>query len=163
MTDIQIDNPVKVINYDRPWQEVKSHILRIVASFPNENKIIEDNEAEGKIMLLKPPVTAEAKAIGKDQIMYITRKSDGATCEVRFEVTNENNKISSYTELERDKKTLENFTILIGKAIAGTLAKSIANVNRQVQPKVNTAQGIVQLLILIAALLAIFLGLKAFL
>ena len=159
MSELQIDNPTETISYNLTWTDLKTHILKVVATFPKEYSIVK-NETD-KIILLNIPVSQANKTIAKDQIIYIDNETPGGfKATIKLVMTNEDNKISSYTELDRDKKSLNVFVILLKKSIDGTLGKSVANVNTAQKPKVNTAQGIIQILILIVSIGAILYALS---
>ena len=160
MSELQIENPTQTISYNLSWTDVKNHILKVVATFPKEYSVIK-NETD-KIILLNIPVSLANKAIAKDQIIYIDNiTTDGLQATLKMVLTNEDNKISSYTELERDKKSLNIFIALLKKSIEGTLGKAVANLNARQKPKADPVQAVVQLLLLIVALVAIFYGLQA--
>ncbi len=161
MSELQIDNPTKNSVYNQKWTELKAHFIKVVLTFPKEYSIVNDNSENGKLTILNIPVSAEGKAISKDIILYITCDNVNETKpNVTLTVTNEDNKIASYNELERDKKALNIFSILVDKSINGTLGQSVNNAIKKAQPKVNTAQGIVQIISLIVALIAIFYALS---
>lgn len=160
MSELQIENPMQVVSYPLSWKQIKEHILIVVKTFPNEYTIIKNDESENAITLLNIPVSPAGKAIAKDQIIYVN--STGATetqTSLKLEMTNEDNKIGSYTEVERDKKSLEVFKLLLQKSIAGTLIKTVSNINAKAK-QANSGQAILQLIILIVALIAIFFGMK---
>ena len=161
MSELQIENPTQIASYPLSWKQIKEHILIVVKTFPNEYTIIKNAESENAITLLNIPVSPAGKAIAKDQIIYVTISNPNETqTSLKMEITNENNKIDSYTELERDKKSLEVFKLLLQKSIAGTLIKTVSNINARAK-QANSGQGILQLIILIVALIAIFIGAKA--
>jgi len=162
MSELIIDNPIQTISYSLSWTEIKKHILKVIATFPKEYSLIKDED--DKIILLNIPLSQANRAIAKDQIIYvdnITTAEQQTT--LKIVLTNEDNKISSYTELERDKKSLNVFTILLKKSIEGTLGKAVANLNAQQKPKVDAGQAFIQILLLIVALIAVFYGFKVLL
>lgn len=152
---LKIDNPVKTINHSAGWLDYKKHALVVVRKFPAEYKIVQDDEMI--LTVLNIPLSAQGKAIAKDQLIYLRPEESGTGIELS--ITNENGRIESYTELERDKASLEVFTKLVNKSINGTLNDAIQNVQK---PKVNTGNAVIQLIILIVAIIAIIMGLKAF-
>lgn len=160
MSELQIENPTQIVSYPLSWKQIKEHILIVVKTFPNEYTIIKNEESENAITLLNIPVSPAGKAIPKDQIIYVTSTSATETqTSLKLEITNEDNKIGSYTEVERDKKSLEVFKLLLQKSIAGTLIKTVSNINAKAK-QANSGQAILQLIILIVALIAIFFGMK---
>ncbi len=97
----------------------------------------------------------------KDQILYISRQGYNEKEAIdKLEITNEDQKIRSYTELERDKNSLETFKSVLQQSIAGTLKQTVSKINSKGK-QVDPAQAMMQILALIAALVAIFYGLKA--
>ena len=159
MSELQIENPIQTVSYNLRWADIKTHVLKVVASFPAEYSVIKNQTDQ--IILLNIPVSPANKAIVKDQIIYIDNEMEGELpTSVKMVITNEYNKISSYTELERDKKALQVFTLLLKKSIEGTLVKTVAGLNAKQKPKADPAQAFIQLLLLIAALVAVFMGMK---
>lgn len=149
MNELQIENPVQTISFDLSWLQLKEHILKIVATFPKEYSIIK-NEDE-KFTLLNTPLGGTNKVIGKDQLIYIDRGAPtGTKTALKITMTNEDHKISSATELERDKKWLEIFTTLLKKSIDGTLVK----------PRPDPGKALLRLLIFLIVAAAVLYGLK---
>lgn len=149
---LKIDNPVKLITHQKGWNDFKKHALIVVSKFPREYKIVQDNLS--LLIILNVPLSAEGKTIAKDQLIYL--KPEGN--DIEASITNEKNKIESFTELERDKASLDVFIKLTNKSIDGSLLEAIQKVQK---PKTDSSQAIIQLIILIVAIIAIFMGLKA--
>lgn len=161
MSELQIDNPTKNSVYNQSWTRLKAHFIKVVQTFPKEYSIVNNDSDNGKLTILNIPLSAEGKAIQKDIILYITCDNINDTNpSVSITVTNEDNKISTYNELERDKKALNIYSILVDKSINGTLEQSVNNAINEAKPKVNTAQGVVQVIWLIFALIALFYALS---
>ncbi len=138
MSELQIENPTQTISHDISWMQLKENIIQVISTFPKEYTVVKDDIDNDKIILLNIPINQEGKAIANDKIIYITKdKIDENKTTVKIEITNEDNKISSYRELERDKKSLNVFVILLKKAIDKTLGKTVANLNKQLKPKVD--------------------------
>ena len=149
MNELLIENPTQTVSYDLPWPKIKEHILKVTATFPKEYTVLKD---EGnKFIILNTPLGATNKIIGKDQIIHIDKEvpSDTRTA-LSLIMTNEDNKIFSVTELERDKKSLDIFITILKKSIDGTLIK----------PRPNPGKAFIRLLIFLIISAAVLYGLK---
>lgn len=157
---IAIDNPNQVLTFDLPWQEVNEHIQKLIALFPKEYKLIKDDEKEGKLMIFYTPPAPDT--IGKDQLLYITKQSSTfSSSEVKFEISNEDNKIHSFSEFERDKKTLDISIKVLQKSIAGTLSQTVSNMNSKAK-QAQEVQGVIGVVRILLAIGLIALGIWAF-
>lgn len=155
-TILKIENPKTTIKHGKGWSDYKEHARKVVALFPKEYRIVSDTE--GSLIVLNLPMSEAGRAIAKDQLIHLSpRISVG---EIDAMITNENNQISSYTELERDKASLDVFIKLTIKSVSGTLESAVDKIRK---PKVDPTQAIIQVIILVVALIAIFMGLKALL
>ncbi len=154
MNDLQIENPIKSANYQLSSEQIREHILNVVNKFPNELKVLNDENSKIKILYIPSGAT---NAIGKDQIIQINIDvlSDSQIA-LNMEMTNENNKMSSYTEFERGKNSLTMISNLIEKSINKTLLQPA-----KAQTKSNSGGGVMQIILFIVALIAIIIGLKA--
>lgn len=163
MNKVQIDNPIHRLNYDLSWLELTPHLLKVVKAFPNEYTIINDDTDNGKLVVLNIPITAEDKAILKDNIIYITcdNISDNSKANVTLTVTNENNLISSYNELNRDKKSLGLFIVLVDKSIKGTFDKSLAKATKNRKPKGGCFKAFLTIISLIVSIMLIIAAIAA--
>lgn len=158
-TLLVIENPSKEIAFTITWEVVKDHLKKVIASFPNEFKLIKDESNE--MMFLKMPITPDAKAIASDQIIYARKiSSTESTSIIHLEITNENGKINSYREKDRDQTSLDQTAVVLQKSIAGTLNKTLSNINQKAiqTQQVKGGMGIIKLL---AALIAIAFGIYA--
>lgn len=148
-----IDNPKKEICFNFSFSEMKEHVYAVVHSFQNEYKII--SESESKILILYTPLTVSVLP-DKDQLIATELDSPGNYV---FSITNQYNKIESFSELERDKTSLNVFTALIDKSINGSLSKSVRSAEVQKKTELST-KAILQLISLGLALYLIFMGMR---
>lgn len=158
MQQLEIENPKTAISTTLPWLDFKSNIFTVVSRFPQEYSIIKEYEDQ-KICLLNTPLTEEHKNQNNDQLIYVTHKGDG---NIEYEITNEKNQLASFNELEKNKKALNVFCILVDQSIKGTLGKVIEQSNETNEPQVDAFQGIIQIIIVIVSLIGIFMALKVF-
>lgn len=158
MDELDIKNPHAKMNYKISSDNLKKHILAVVNTYPSENKIIKNEN--NNITIFKPFVDHSSGLTPNDRILYIKTISTGiSSCEVDYEITNQFNKISSYSEQEMLIKTMTTFVALIEMSIKGILKLAAAT---QVNKAQNTKSlsAIVSFITLIVAIYAIFIGMK---
>lgn len=165
MNEVDIVNPTEDVEFEVEWSQLKSAINQLTKYFPKEYSIVSDNVS--KMMFLVTALKETDRLVGGDQIIYIECLRENKPSLARFTITNEKGKIGSFGELKRNEKSFIIFFQLLKKELAGTLKTQLAN-NAQKQRQVNEAKktdqnisGFIQLLLLIVALAAIIMGLKA--
>ena len=159
MNEPNIENPTRTIKYSLTWVELKKHIEKVVQKFPKEYKVIKEDQPGSTLTILYNPANVNRIGINNDLLLHIKATAFNIDTEVDFVATNQYGKIASYTEEEQHKKSLQFLTVLTEKSIKGTLN---AAAKKTISPQVKT-QAILQVIVIIAALIAIVYGLFAIL
>jgi len=113
---ISTENPTTVLQYNLSWDDIKTHLNSLVSTYPNTYKLISDDGV--LISLRRFPQAGDNIVLQKDAILNIKKLNlteDGT--EVKFEITNDENRISTFGELERNKLIIRVTTNLLGKKI----------------------------------------------
>lgn len=115
---VETPNPILVIKYDLCWDDVKRHLKTFLLTYPNTYKLIPENNSTGEIILRRLPQTGDDVVLNIDAIIKISKRiSDENSSEVKYEVTNENNKIGTQGELQRNTLILKITVNLLQKII----------------------------------------------
>jgi hypothetical protein len=106
---VDVENPYEVVKYDLRWDAIKRHVKTLALVHPATYSIDNiDNSHE--IMLRRKPQSGDEFYLDADAIIKITS-------EVKYLITNDNNKISTQGELSRNKLILKITINLISKII----------------------------------------------
>lgn len=151
---LNIENPKQTVSHPNGWEDFKRHAHVVIKSFPKEYSVLNDGE---ELTILNISITPQGLAIARDQIIRLTPNK--INNDIVATITNQYSRIESYSELERDKKSLDVFLILVNKSIKGTLFKPRVNAKSK---KADPVQATIQLIILIVAIIAIIYGVRAF-
>jgi len=115
---VEAENPASVVNYDLCWEDIKRHFKTFLSTYPNTYKLVSENSSADEIILRRLPQAGDDVAINVDAIIKITKTSSSESLsEVRYEITNENNKISTQGELQRNALILKITINLLQKII----------------------------------------------
>lgn len=162
MNELKIENPFSIEEYNKNWADMKNCFLHIVKTFPNENRIVSDNDEEMQIAILK---TAK-QFNGNDQILFISGTQEAEQISIKYEGSNQNNKLTSFAEQQNLIKHIETFKKLVQQSLTGTLDKTVQQINLNAQQAARnqqtnlSIQAILQIIILIVAIFGIFYGIK---
>src|ERR1017187_10440297 len=98
MEELTIENPNNRFYYSIEWEKFKGHILNVVNTFPNEYKIINAGVAKDRISIFNPIINPASGSLQNDRMLSVIHEGIGkipGEINVRFEATNQNNKITS--------------------------------------------------------------------
>lgn len=119
-------NPVQVFATDLPWSDIKRHLNTLVLTYPGTYRLVEQNNLTDEIILRRVPQKGDDIVLNKNAILKITKIFENENKSgIRFEITNENNKISTQGELERNTQILK-ITINLLHKIINELKNKIA-------------------------------------
>lgn len=114
---VNVDNPSQVVSYDLSRSDWERHLNSFLGTYPGTYKQVSDNHST-EIVLRRLPQKGDDVVLDKDAIIKITDISSNAdSCEVKFLITNENNKIETQGELKRNTLILKITINLIQKII----------------------------------------------
>jgi hypothetical protein len=123
---IETANPISVIKYDLCWVDVKRHLKTFLLTYPNTYKLVSEDSSSDTTILRRLPQAGDDVVLSIDAIINITKVSTTEnSSEVRYEITNDNNKISTQGELQRNTLILK-ITINLLQKIINDLKNKIA-------------------------------------
>lgn len=111
---VDVLNPSTTIKYKHPWEEVKQHIDRMIRKYPGT---YERNDRDGdEVVLHRKPQGGDDVKIDRVCVLKIRQvgTNDGII-DVLFEATNEDNKITTQGELDRNSLIMKITINLIEK------------------------------------------------
>ena len=115
---VEAANPVQTINYDLTWKDVRRHIDTFLSTYPTTYKLASEDALREDIILRRFPQKGDDVVINIDAIIKITKtESREISSQVRYEITNDNNKITTQGELQRNTLILKITINLIQKII----------------------------------------------
>src|ERR1019366_7234058 len=147
MEELIIENPNTLIKYGINWEQLKVHIFNVIKTFPKEMQSI---KAVDRITVFHPIINQQPGVLQNDRLLHITLESPEnlSSTKLKFEATNQFNKITSYNERDQLQKTIETFTVLLKKSIDGTLKASVDKL-RSNKNAATSASGLVSLITLV--------------
>jgi len=123
---IETANPISVIKYDLCWVDVKRHLKTFLLTYPNTYKLVSEDSSSDTTILRRLPQAGDDIVLSIDAIINITKVSTTEnSSEVRYEITNDNNKITTQGELQRNTLILK-ITINLLQKIINDLKNKIA-------------------------------------
>ncbi len=115
---IETANPVSIVKYDLCWDDVNRHLKTFLLTYPNTYKLVSEDNATSEIILRRLPQAGDDVAINIDAIIKIIKTSStDNSSEIKYEITNENNKIDTQGELQRNTLILKITINLLQKII----------------------------------------------
>lgn len=122
---VDVENPSAIVKYDINWEAIKQHINTLVSIYPNTYSIVPNNNSNG-IVLCRKPQGVDDHYLDADALIIVSpgfANSDSE--EVKFVITNDNDKIATQGELSRNNLIL-NITIKLIQKIINDLKSKIA-------------------------------------
>ncbi len=114
---VNVENPSEVIKFDLTWQAIKKHINTFSNLYPNAYSLISTDD-ESEIFLRRKSQSGDEHYLDIDAILKITiGLVESSSVEIKFLITNENNKIETQGELNRNNQILKITINLINKVI----------------------------------------------
>lgn len=115
---VEASNPVLIINYDLTWKDVRRHIDTFLSVYHTVYKLASEDALREDIVLRRFPQKGDDVALNIDAIIKITKiESTENSSQAKFEITNDNNKITTQGELQRNTLILKITINLIQKII----------------------------------------------
>lgn len=115
---VEAANPVQTINYDLTWKDIRRHIDTFLSTYHTIYKLVTEDALLENIVLRRLPQKGDDVVINIDAIIKITKIESGEnSSQVRYEITNDNNKITTQGELQRNTLILKITINLIQKII----------------------------------------------
>ena len=107
---VDVENPYEVVKYDLRWDAIRRHVKTLAIVHPTTYSI-DNTDNSHEIILRRKPQSGDEFYLDADAIVKITS-------EVKYLITNDNNKISTQGELSRNKLILKITINLISKIIS---------------------------------------------
>jgi hypothetical protein len=106
---VDVENPYEVVKYDLRWDAIRRHVKTLAIVHPATYSI-DNTDNSNEIILRRKPQSGDEFYLDADAIVKITS-------EVKYLITNDNNKITTQGELSRNKLILKITINLISKII----------------------------------------------
>lgn len=106
---VDVENPYEVVKYDLRWDAIRRHVKTLAIVHPTTYSI-DNTDNSHEIILRRKPQSGDEFYLDADAIVKITS-------EVKYLITNDNNKITTQGELSRNKLILKITINLISKII----------------------------------------------
>lgn len=114
---VNVDNPTSTVKFPGSWDVVKQHVQKLVTTYPGTYAVSSDGG--DRMVLRRKPQTGDDVVLAKDCIIKISQTGSGEnSCDVSVEATNDENRIATQGELDRNKLIMTITTNLLQKSIA---------------------------------------------
>lgn len=130
---VETENPTQEVNYDLSWEDVKKHYDTFLKTYATVYKSITELASGDSFALRRLPQKADDVAIDVDAIIKATKKSSTEkSCVVKYEITNDNNKITTQGELQRNTLILK-ITINLHQKIINDIRTNITKAETELE------------------------------
>lgn len=130
---VEAANHTKDVSYNLSWEDVKKHYNTFLLTYPTVYKSTPELASEASFALRRFPQKSDDYAIDIDAIIKVTKlSSTEKSSVVRYEITNDNNKITTQGELNRSIQILKN-TINLHQKIINIISENITKAEAELK------------------------------
>jgi capsular polysaccharide biosynthesis protein len=142
-----ITNPTVRVPFSGPISASANHVSEVAQCFPNEYRIVEQDER--RMVVLHTPLVPDT--IGKDILLTAELSSD-----IMVTASNETGMITSYGEQKRDQDALDVFAKLVRMSMEGTLRGVVDKQNKQAKSTAEQTSALNIILAIVGLAIAVY-------
>ncbi len=128
---VDVENPKDLVKYDISWDSVKKNLNKLITTYPGTYKLVSETSEE--TVIRRVPQVGDDVVLDVDAILKISpNSSNNTSSEIIFEITNDNNKIATQGELNRNKLIMK-ITIKLFQKIIDTLKTKLVEAETELE------------------------------